>query len=211
MIELCSVAKVYPGKTPKVLIGPVDIVIPTDRRLAILGDPPQMRSLFLNLLAGTELPSRGAVSARVSLSPVFRYGVLFQRRLSVMQNIQFFARMMNVDAAQLLVLLNAFHPIDKVLAGGVKLENVEQRRAAEIGLLTLLPFQCYLFDELWLISGSVRERFFRATEERGSGIIFATNHVRLAREHADCAIVVRGGTVYPFSDVDEGIAFHEHR
>ena len=211
MIQLCSVAKVHPGKMPTVLINPTDIVLPTDRKMVVLGDQPQIRSLFLALLAGAEPPSRGEVSSHVSLSPIVRYGALFHRRLSVIDNIRFFARMLNVDAAQLLVLVNAFHPIDKMLAGDVKHENMEQRRAAEIGVLSLLPFDCYLIDELWLISGGVRERFFHATAARGSGIIFTTNHVRLAREHADCAVVIREGTVYPFSDVDEGIAFHEHR
>jgi capsular polysaccharide transport system ATP-binding protein len=210
LIRLVDLAKVYspPDHPPKVVLRPTTLALPADRRLAILGQRRQGKSVLLRLLAGVETPTKGEVMAPGRMSPVARPNGLFHPRLSILENIRFFARMLNVHADQLTVALDAF-----CAAGGALVRHADQkgelRTAAEVALLSMLPFDCYCVDDIGQVAEASRERLFHAAARRGAGVIFATNQTRLARRYADCAIVLRHGNVHPFSSIDEAILFDE--
>src|SRR5208283_1943643 len=110
MIYLASVALnlFVPGLPPKPVLHSTSIVLPTNRTMAVLGPARHDRAAFLRLLAGVEIPTRGQVTAKLRLSPVVKNGVLFHRGMSFVDNIRFFARLLNVDEDELLVIVNAF-------------------------------------------------------------------------------------------------------
>jgi capsular polysaccharide transport system ATP-binding protein len=211
MIRLISAAISFdiPGSKPKVVLYPTTIDLPIDRRVAVIGPKRHGKSAFLRLLCGTDTPAVGQVLSRARLSPVIKAGAIFERRLSIFENIRFFARMFNVDAEQLALMVMSVCGPDSGLAPSRIGETDDQRRAAELALLTILPFDCYLADEIALIPESARQGLFNAAVKQRAGIIFATNMKHLARAYADCAIVIRDKTLYPFSDVQEAIAFNE--
>ena len=183
--------------------------MPADRRLAVLGKRRQGKSVFLRILAGVEEPTRGEVISRLRLSPVVRSGALFHPRMSALENVRFFARMLNLDADRLALAVDAFYGADGVLGRSRKGEEGDRRKAAEIAFLSLLPFDCYLIDDIGQLPEAARKRHLDAAAQRRAGIIFATNQPQLARRYADCAVVIRDGIVHPFSDVAEAIAFDE--
>lgn len=213
MIRLISAAMSYdvPGSRPKVVLYPTTIDLPIDRRVAVIGPKRHGKSVFLRLLAGVETPTVGHVVSRARLSPVIKAGAVFERRLTIFENIRFFARMLNVDAEQLALTIMSVCGPDSGMAKTRDGETDDQRRAAELALLSILPFDCYLADEIALIPESARLGLFKAAERQRAGIIFATNMKHLARDYADCALVIRDKTLYPFSDVEEAIAFNERR
>lgn len=209
LIHLVAVAKIYspPDHPAKVVLRPTTLALPADRRLAVLGGRRQGKSVFLRLLAGVESPTQGEVIAPGRMSPVARPNVLFHPRLGLSENIRFIARMLNLHPDELTVALDAICE-----AGGTLCEQDHKGdhwAAAEIALLSMLPFDCYCVDDIGHMAEKSRERFFHAAAQRGAGIIFATNQPRMARRHADCAIVLRDGNVHPFSNIDEAISFDE--
>ena len=210
MIYLNAVSKaVGSAKALKLVLQPTDLVVPTDRRVVVLGDKDGAKSMLLDLLVGGEKPTRGHVLTDVRLSPIYRYGVLFQRRLSLLQNVRFFARMLRVNADDLFLELCSICGHHGRMAKSAKAESGDLRRRMELAMLGLLPFECYVFEDLWSLSDSMRDWFFRSAAARHAGVIFGVNQPRVARTHADCALVVRDGIVYPFSSVEEGVAFNE--
>jgi capsular polysaccharide transport system ATP-binding protein len=213
MIHLLSAAISYdiPGASQKVVLYPTTIDLPIDRRVAVIGPKRHGKSVFLRLLSGAETPAVGRVISRARLSPVIRAGAIFDRRLTIFENIRFFARMLNVDAEELALTVMSVCGRDGGMAKSRVGETEEQRRAAELALLCVLPFDCYLADEISYIPEAARLGLFKAAARQRAGIIFATNQKQLARSYADCAIVIRDKTLYPFSDVEEAIAFNERR
>lgn len=211
LIHLLSLAKSYPvaGARPKIALRPTTLALPTDRRLAVLGEKRPGQSVFLRLIAGIERPTRGQVVSSVRLSPIIKPGGLFHPHLSALENIRFFARMLNLDANQLTLAVAASCGAGGVLSRSPKGEGGDRTKAAEMALICLLPFDCYLVDELGQLPGAARKRLRDTAALRQAGIIFATNQPQLARRFAECAIVIRDGIVHPFSNVAEALAFDE--
>jgi capsular polysaccharide transport system ATP-binding protein len=211
LIHLVSMAKSYvvPHSAPKIVLQGTTLAVPADRRLAVLGKKQQGKSVFLRLLAGAETPTEGDVIAFGRRSPVIKFGGLFHRRLSGLENIRFFARMMDLDENRLMMALDAYCNANGALARSLGDGDEGNREAAELALLSILPFDCYFLDEIGQLETAARERFLGAAAQRCAGIIFATNQPQLARRYADCAVVIRNRIVHPFSSVAEAIAFHE--
>jgi len=211
MIHLVSVAKnfhLHDGGTKLVLL-PTTMDLPSDRPIAILGSKQQGKSVFLRLLSGVETPTQGAVMSDARFSPVIRNGVLFRRKLSLIENIRFVARIMNFNPDELATAVDEFCRSGDAPARSAHGESDEHRKAAELALFSLLAFDCYLVDEIWLLPEVPRRQLFDAAAERNAGVIFATSLSRLAREHAASGAVVRDHTVHYFPDIEEAIEFHE--
>lgn len=194
---------------PKVVLNPTTFAMPADRRLAVLGGRGQGKTVFLKLLAGMEMPTRGDVVSSVSLSPIVRFGGLFHPRLSDIENIRFYARMLDLDEDALAMTLDTACNANGAMVRSLSATGKTDRKAAEMALLSVLPFDCYLLDEVAQLEEVVRNRLLGIAAQRGAGIIFSTNLPQLARRYADCAIVIRNGFVHPFSDIEEALAFHE--
>ncbi len=184
--------------------------MPTDRRLALLGASGQGKTVLLQILAGVEPPTQGQAISPVRLSPIIRLGRMFHRHLDNLENVRFFARMLNLGAEQLASAVNAVAGSD-AFDPSPRRGDRDRRKYAEMALLSLLPFDCYLIDEIGQVFEEARERLFASAAQRRAGVIFATSRPSLARRYADCAIVIRDGIVHPFSQIEEAIAFHEQR
>jgi ABC-type polysaccharide/polyol phosphate transport system ATPase subunit len=198
-----------PRTPPKIILQSTTLSLPADRRLVVLGKRPSVNSSFLRLLAGVSAPTRGKVISEVRLSPIINAAGLFHPYLNGVENIRHFARMLNLNADQLMVAIDAFSGTGRTLGGAAQEEQRDRRREAVMGLLTLLPFDCYLIDELAQFSEAVTRRHLDAVAPRGAGLIFTTTSRRLARRYADCSIVIQDGIVHPFSSVEKAIAFDE--
>jgi capsular polysaccharide transport system ATP-binding protein len=211
VIHLSSLAKTVspgPGLRDKVVLQPTTLSLPADRRLAVLGGDAAANTVFLRLLARAELPTHGTVVSRVRLSPVVRPGRLFHPVLTSLENVRFYARMLNLDAKRLASAIGVFAGVDVRPSLVPEAETSDYRRALETALLILLPYECYLVDEIARLEEPARQSLFAAVAQRRGGIIFTTGKARLARQLADCAVVIRNGIVHPFSQVEEAIAFH---
>jgi hypothetical protein len=117
--------------------------------------------------------------------------------------------MFNLDAKRLASAVSALSGADGNLGLSSERETLDHRRALEVALLIILPYDCYLVDEIGRLQDAARKSLLAAAVQRRAGIIFTTRQPRVARELADCAVVIRNGIVHPFSQVEEAIAFHE--
>ena len=163
----------------------------------------------LRMLAGVEPPDQGEVFAPLQLSPLVNSGGLFHPQLTGTENIRLFARMFGIDGDRLTVAVDAFCGMGIRLDQPVKIQDASDRKAMEAAVTAVLPFDCYLVDDMQQFESEITKRFFDAASQRQAGVIFSTSNPRFARQFAEFAVVIRDGTLYPFPHVKEAIPFYE--
>jgi capsular polysaccharide transport system ATP-binding protein len=213
MIYLSSVSKAVTSKHegPKLVFNSVSITVPTDRRVAILADRQQGKTLLLRLLAGVEAPDEGEIFTSLTLSPIANARTLFHPRLSGTENIRLVARMVGVDAHSLITAVDAICHVGAMAEQPIATLSGPQRQILEIAVLSVLHFDCYLLDNSHAMPVSLLERFFDAAERRKAGMVFTTVLPRHVYEYADFAIVIRGCTARSFNQVEEAIESYERQ
>jgi capsular polysaccharide transport system ATP-binding protein len=212
LIRLVAVAKSNrepPHGALRIVLQPTTLTLPVDRRVAVLGKKRSANSSFLRLLAGVTAPTSGKVISRARLSPILKSSELFHYYFNGLENIRHFARILNLEPDQLLLAINRLSGTANSLGGSIRDEERGRRDEAIMALLTLLPFDCYLIEEIGQYGETMIRRHLDGVAHRGAGLIFTTTSARWTRQYADCAIVIRDALVYPFSTVEEAIAFHE--
>lgn len=205
MIVLRNLVKSFKtaGGTTVVFDG-VDLELPTDRRLAVLGPRGSGKSTLIRLLAGMERPSGGGIERRVRVSLPVGYNQGFLRTISARQNADFFARCFGADADEVVAFVERVTEMgshfDQPLAeipGGLRMDFA-------YALSYAIPFDVYLIDDR-PISGSPRFRNIcqAMLEERAqtAGILLATSNLIAARRYCEQALVIRDHKLELHTDI----------
>jgi ABC-type polysaccharide/polyol phosphate transport system ATPase subunit len=214
MIYLKAATKFHfsEDKPPRLVFKPTTLALPTDRRVAILGERLQGKSSLLRLLAGVDTPDDGhAVIPPLHFSPIVNPGRFFNFRLSGLENIRLIGRLMGIDANRLVLAVNDFCKLGPALERQLRYFTGVERQLLEISLLSVLTFDCYLLDNAHTVPVDVLERCFEVTGRRGGGMIFTTMTARLAHKFADYAVVVRDQAVHAYNHVEEAIESYERK
>jgi capsular polysaccharide transport system ATP-binding protein len=211
LIHLVSVSKSFGGNgcIPKVVFRPTTVALPADRRLCILGQRRQGKTVFLRMLARSEAPDVGEVIAPWRLSPAINSGGLLHSQLTGLQNIRFIARTFGLSSDYLTMAVAELCGAGDLLGPPLKNQEPARRKAIELALFSMLPFDCYLVDDIGQFAADVVARCFDAIARRRAGVIFTTSGAGLARHFADCAVVIRQATLHPFTRVEEAAWFYE--
>ena len=213
MIHLLSLAKSYPGPgdRPNVVFRPTSLSMPADRRVAVLGERREGKSVLLQLLAGAEPPDKGRVIAPVRFSPVINARSVLHPQLSVFDNIRYLGRLFGMDADRLAAAVDAICGIGPLMFQPVRHQDAVQRRTVEAAVVFALPFDCYLVDSVGGKAPEMLEFCLEIALRRQAGVIFAANQPKLARQFADFCVVISDQMLHPFGDVREAIQFYERR
>lgn len=211
VVHFVSVAKTFVDEEHGVnpVLRRTTLTLPADRRVAILSAAGAGKTLVLQLIAGLVEPDEGAVIAPLRLSPLLNAGPLFHPQLSGYDNVRFLARSCAADPDRLIVAVERFCAAEGLLARPGKDLDAEQRKGFEAAAAVLLPFDCYLLDNIAQLAEDMAERFFATAGNRGAGVIFACGQARRVRQLAELVVVIRDQTLYLFDQVEEAIRFHE--
>ncbi len=211
LIHFIDVAMSYPRdrSLPQVVLVPGTISLPTDRRLAVLVPRHGGKTTLLQLLSGKLHPDQGEVIGVDSLSPVINAGGLLHPQLSAVENIRFLARAYGFDPDVMLLAVDTFQPLDFSLDQPLKGLDGGQRKSLEAAIVFLLPFQCYLIDEIGQLDADLVARCMESLVDRQAGIVFTTSQSRFASQHADAAVLIDDGVLHLFQDVEEAVEVYE--
>lgn len=203
------------GEAKRTILQSVQARLPSNRRIAILGPRAEDKKVFINILAGVMLPSAGRVIRKARLS--FPAGHLggFDRALSVRVNVAHVARIYGADveavvdfAAQVAKLRDCFNKSYGALS------NTMKQYLSDILAFTI-PFDAYLLsDEVVRSDGKRYNSEARALFEaraKTSGIFIASEDAAFAREFCDMGLVLKGGQLRLFENLDEAVAFSERK
>ena len=203
----------YPrgGRLAQIVLVPGTISLPTDRRLAVLVRRHQGKTTLMQLLSGKLRPDQGEVMGADSLSPVVNAGSLLHPQLSAVENIRFLARAYGFDPDVMLMAVDALQPLDFPMDQPLKGQDGSQRKSLEAAIVFLLPFQCYLVDEIGQLDPNLVARCMESLAERQAGIVFSTSQSRLASQYADAAVLIDDGLLHLFQDVEEAVEVYESK
>jgi len=208
-----SVAKAFTerGQAPNVVLRPTSIDLPTDRCVAILAVRRAGKTTLLQMLARNVAPDMGVILAPRSISPVVNSSGLFHPQLTAMENVQFIARAYGVDANRLLETADAFCPVALSLEQPIRTQPLASRRSLEAALLTVLHFDCYLYDDVAQFEPQFFERCYEAAIQRQASLVFTTGNPKFVRQFAAFTIVIDDATLHPFERAEEAIEFFGQR
>lgn len=203
MIHLLAVAKSFTsaGTTPRIVLRPATISLPSDRRLAVLSARRKGKSTFLRLLAGKISSDQGEIVTNRTCSPVINGGPIFNSQLTALENIRFVSRVYGTDADILLRAVASIHRVDESLTHPLKNLDGATRRNLEAAVIMMLPFQCYLIDEAGQIDVELFENCLQVASQRGAGMIFTTSQRQIALRYADAVVILHQESLYLFSGV----------
>jgi hypothetical protein len=77
-------------------------------------------------------------------------------------------------------------------------------------MMTVLPFDCYLYDDVGQLEPQLLERCFDAAYQRHASVVFATAEPKLAQRFAEFVVVIHGPTLYPFNQVEAAVDFFKN-
>jgi capsular polysaccharide transport system ATP-binding protein len=192
-------------KTSIVIFDEMTVTLPTDRICAVLGKQGSGRSTFLRLLAGAERPNSGEILTQVEFSIVCNATNFFNPGMTGFENIKLAARMHGLDAAMLTELTlgaSSFGADWDMPAGQLP---GQRRKLMEMLVAVLLPFDCYLVDDLERVDPNMLILILEILRSRGAGMIFTAKTPKFVRQIATFAGIIANHTVYAFESVDEAL------
>ena len=125
--------------------------------------------------------------------------------LSAVENLRFLARAYGFDADGLLTAAVSIAGSDMLLDRPLKGQDGAKRRNFEAATTFVIPFGCYLVDEVGQIDPDVMARCFALAAHRGAGVIFSTSQPRLVVQHAEAAVTLRDGVLQLFAEPRDAV------
>ena len=219
MIELRNVTKSYlhhrGGR--KYVFRNLSCTIPAGRNIALIGQNGAGKSTLMRLLCGLDTPDSGSIVTEKRISwPVGLAGG-FQGSLTARENVKFVCRvqgLVGLQIAQAVEFVREFAEIGEYFDLPVKTYSSGMRGRVAFGLSLVFDFDYYLVDEAMSVGDAhFRDKAAAAFKERvdRSHLILVTHGMGQVRRLCDFVLLLKGGSVVPYDDVEEGIAAYQRK
>ncbi|PWB82710.1 MAG: ABC transporter ATP-binding protein [Methylocystaceae bacterium] len=213
MIQLENIFKYYRSNGHlKVVLDHISFDFKAGRSYGILGVNGAGKSTLMRLLAGTELPNGGRVrrSARVSWPLGFSGGL--HPKLTGRENVQFVARIYGHDVRRTIGFVEDFAEVGAYIDVPIETYSSGMLARLAFGLSMAIDFECYLIDEVTAVGDArfaarCREEFEK--RKKRSDIIMVSHSIPTVQEYCNCGIVLAGGKIYVFSNVDDAVELYK--
>lgn len=185
----------------------LDLRLPRDGRLAVIGRNGQGKSTLIRILGGALRPTSGTVDWRMRPSWPIGFDGGFQGSLSGLDNIRFIARLYGHDVVTVRQRVEAFAELGAAaLHEPVRHYSAGMRARLAFGLSLAVEFDCYLIDELVAVGDArfqdrCREELF--DRRAGKAFIMASHDLALLERECDQALLLRDRRVLMFDSVAE--------
>lgn len=193
----------------RAVLSSVNLVIPSDRRIALLGPSILDNRLFLNLLGGIILPRAGRIVRKAKVSfPVGHLGG-FAAKLPVRSNVAHLARVYGADVATMVEFVERVAGLGPSFNKPFMLLSSSMKRHLGRIVGYAIPFDLYVLTEE-IVRGKNKDRdisydLFQA-RSRTAGMIIPTDSAQFAREHCEMALVLYGGQLILFDQVEKALS-----
>lgn len=212
MIELLDVHKRYRtdhGRGKWILQG-LNLSIPTDRGVGLIGANGQGKSTLLRLLGGIDTPTKGRVVRHRRTSwPLGLAGGL-QGTLTGRQNATFVCRILGheADIPERLGFIADFADIGDAFDEPIKTYSSGMQARLKFAMSLAFDFEVYLVDELTAVGDASFKKKAQAAFKRLAGhssVIMVSHSESTLREFCRSAIWLHDGQAHWFDDLDEAL------
>lgn len=213
MIRLEGVSKTYRLRNGvwRHVLRDVSFEMPT-QNLAVLGRNGAGKSTLLRLISGIEEPDSGFVLREGTVSWPIGFRGSFHRELSGAENVRFVARIFACDTEAIVAYVQEFADIGEAFEAPIKTYSTGMVARLAFGLSMAIDFDVYLIDELMAVGDKAFQDKCRAvfrSKVATSQLIMVSHAPATLREFCDVGVLLNGGELVYFDDVEEAIEAHE--
>ena len=214
MIRLERLTKIFTleGRR-KVVMRDVSIEFPSGQSVALLGRNGAGKTTLLKMIAGTQAPTSGRIISTGSISWPVGFAGSFHPELSGAQNTRFVARIYGVDTDELVDFVENFAGLGQHFHLPFHTYSSGMRSRLAFGVSMGIPFDTYLVDEVT----SVGDAAFKAKSAalfkvrmQTAGSFVVSHSMRMVRELCQAGVVLEGGKLYHYDDIEAAIDHHEY-
>ncbi|BAJ00585.1 ABC transporter ATP-binding protein [Shewanella violacea] len=212
MIHFEGVNKYYPTKQGRhYVFKDLNISLPTDRNVAILGPNGVGKSTLIRMMGGADMPNSGRIHSEKNISwPLGLQGGL-QGSMTARENVRFVARIHGYkNTKPIEQQVQDFAEIGKFFDEPVKTYSSGMRSRITFGLTMGFDFDfdVLLIDEL----GAVGDANFRKKSEQmlldkydKTKLIMVNHSIVGLKKFCDSGVVIKNQGLYFFENVDDAI------
>jgi capsular polysaccharide transport system ATP-binding protein len=166
----------------------------------------------LQMIAGTQAPTSGRIISTGEISWPVGYAGSFHPELSGAQNTRFVARIYGVDTDELVDFVQEFAGLGQHFHLPFATYSSGMRSRLAFGVSMGIPFDTYLVDEVTAVGDAAFKAksaaLFKARMQN-AGAFVVSHSMRMVREMCDVGVVLEGGKLTYFDDIEDAIAYHE--
>lgn len=213
MIRLEGLSKKYRTRNSvKVVADNLSMTFPTGTSIALLGRNGAGKSTLLQMISGTILPDSGQIISDGRISWPVGFAGSFHRDLTGSQNVRFIARVYGMDTDALAAFVEEFSALGDHFYMPLRSYSSGMRSRLAFGVSMGIPFDTYLVDEVTSVGDAAFRRksnaLFRERMAKSSAVVVSHSTAQL-REICNAAVLLEGGLLTYFEDLDEAIRQHE--
>ncbi len=213
MISFKNVFKSYPTtRGPKVILEGVNLDLPTDRNVGLLGRNGAGKSTLIRMIAGIEAPDLGEIRCHRMISPPIGFGGLLNGKLSGEENVTYAARLYGQDEDLTVSYARLFADIGDYFYMPVRTYSSGMRARMAFALSAAIDFEVYLIDEVLAVGDKAfKEKCMAFFQERAhrSSMVIVSHQAATIEEFCDCAAVLKSGELTLYDDLSEARQAHE--
>ncbi len=190
----------------------LNLTLPSDKSLALLGRNGAGKSTLLNMVSGNMRPDTGEIISDGSISFTVGYSGSFHGDMTGVQNTRFVARVYGVDTDELVSFVEDFAEIGKHFHMPLRTYSSGMKSRLAFGVSMGIKFDTYLIDEA-TAAGDKRFRVkskavFRERMKDASAIM-VSHSMGDIRAFCDAGLVLHDGQIEVYDDIEEAITRHE--
>ncbi len=156
MIKFENVSKYYPTRFgPKYVLQNLNMVLPSDRDVAILGANGAGKTTLMRLLGGTDFPSFGQIKTDKFISWPLGLGSGFQGVMSGRENVRFICRIHGIrDTGDIEAFVHEFSELGKSFELPVNSYSSGMQAKCGFEVSRGFAFDTYLLDAIMAVGDS---------------------------------------------------------
>lgn len=210
MIRLEGVSKYYPTRFgPKYVLKDLNIDLPDDRDVGILGANGAGKSTLLRLLGGIDFPSHGKIHSDRFVSWPLALAAGFQRNMSGRENVRFVCRIHGIrETADIEEYVKDFSELGDSFELPVGSYSSGMSSKYSFAVSMGFDFDTYLIDEITSVGDAAfRKKCGQAlsAKRKSSNIILVSHDENLIREQCNAAILLAYGRAEFYESVDRAL------
>ncbi|PSL17604.1 ABC transporter ATP-binding protein [Shimia abyssi] len=195
----------------KIVAGGINAVFPTGVSVGLLGRNGTGKSTLLRIIAGTSRPDSGKVWSDGTISWPVGFAGSFHHDLTGAQNTRFIARIYGTDSDSLVSFVEDFAQLGAHFHMPVRSYSSGMKSRLAFGASMGIRFDTYLVDEVTSVGDAafrkISGQIFK-DRMQDSGAIVVSHSMSQIRELCQAGVVLEGGQLRYFEDVEEAISHH---
>ncbi|UTW56253.1 ABC transporter ATP-binding protein [Kordiimonas sp. SCSIO 12610] len=215
MISLKNVSKYYPTRFgPNYILKDLNIDIPDDRDVAILGKNGAGKTTLMRMIGGIDFPTRGKIVSDRFISWPLGIATGFNAVMTGRENVRYVCRIHGIkDTRPVEEFVREFAEIDDNFDLPIGGYSSGMRMKYGFAVSMGFDFDTYLMDEIMAVGDAAFKQKCSDTlknKRSTSNIILVSHNMDIIREHCNAAIFLAYGRAEFYESVEQAIYRYIH-